>query len=87
MAVTAEQQSYQGYHEVVINLGLGRAPRNTSREDIVRALRNIDGVEVETTGSLRSHEGIWGVGRKSGRFTSTEIKKIKAAAQRIANKG
>jgi hypothetical protein len=91
MTVKITRQSYPGLSQLVIDLGLGRPPLNTSYGDIARALQSIDGVEVENVGGLRAEEGVWGINRTTsrtaGKFTEAEMALVRAVAERIAAKG
>jgi hypothetical protein len=91
MTVSVTVENYPGLSQVVVDFGLGHAPRNTSHNDVVAAFYGINGVNIDNVGGLRSHEGIWSLNRKTsntvGNFTEVEMARVRTVAERIAAKG
>jgi hypothetical protein len=83
--------NYPGLSQIEIDFGLGRAPKNTTNGDIANALEGVKGVVVGNVGTLRAHEGIWGINRTVGHgsrgYSPQDVAKVKAVAEEIARKG
>jgi|GEM_PF-4891785 len=89
--VSVRVVNFPGLSQIEVDFGLGRAPRNSTNGDIAMALENVEGVTVANVGSLRAHEGIWGVNRTvahgSRGYSPADVARVKAVAEKIAKKG